>query len=63
MRGYADGGAVILQFPLRRRRSTRLERWIVAALAIAFAAFLAGASRPSTVRDGADVPSVSLLPD
>ncbi len=63
MRRSPEGGAVILQFPLRHRRSVRLERWLVAALAIAFAAFLAGASRPSAAHDGADLPSLSLLPD
>ncbi len=57
------GGAIILQFPVRRRRSSRLERWIVAAIAIAFTAFLAGAARPVEDRDSAAIPAVSLLPD
>ncbi len=54
-------GAIILKFPVRRRRNPRLERWIVAALAIAFTAFLAGAARPVADRDAASVEPVSLL--
>ncbi len=54
-------GAIILKFPGRRRRSARLERWIVAAIAIAFTAFVVGAARPVADRDAAAVEPVSLL--